>query len=77
MTPAAVGPSPYRSAESDEVKYGESPRTTLDQIRSHDYGRRHFGEVRKVVALGLNFVPRIGTEPPAIEYATYVRYQLD
>ena len=60
-----------------EFKYGESPQAALDQIRSHDYGRRHFGGTRKVVALGLNFMPRNGTEPPAIEYAACVRYQSD
>ena len=60
-----------------EFKYGESPQAALDQIRSHDYGRRHFGGSRKVVALGLNFAPRTGAEPPAIEYATCVRYQPD
>ena len=58
-----------------EFKYGESPQTALDQIRSHDYGRRHFGGSRRVVALGLNFVHRSGMEPPAIEYAACVRYQ--
>ena len=60
-----------------ESKYGESPQAALDQIRTHDYGRRHFGGSRRVMALGLNFVPRTGTEPPAIEYATCVRYQPD
>ena len=58
-----------------EFKYGESPQTALDQIRSHDYGRRHFGGSRRVVALGLNFAPGTGTEPPTVEYAVCVRYQ--
>ena len=58
-----------------EFKYGESPQAALDQIRSHDYGRRHFGGTRKVVALGLNFMPRTGTEPPAVEHAVCVRYR--
>ena len=60
-----------------EFKYGESPQAALDQIRTHDYGRQHFGGSRRVMALGLNFVPRTGTEQPAIEYATCVRYQPD
>ena len=60
-----------------EFKYGKSAHEALDQIRSHDYGRLHFGGARKVVALGLNFVPRTGAAPPAIEYATCVRYQPD
>ena len=58
-----------------EFKYGESPQAALDQIRTHDYGRRHFGGARKVVALGLNFAPRRGEAPPAVEYAVCVRYQ--
>ena len=58
-----------------EFKYGESPQAALDQIRSHDYGRRHFGGSRCVVALGLNFAPGTGTEPPAVEHAVCVRYQ--
>ena len=58
-----------------EFKYGESPQTALDQIRTHDYGRRHFGGARKVVALGLNFVPRSGQVPPAVEHTVCVRYQ--
>ena len=60
-----------------ECKYDESPQAALDQIRTHDYGRRHFGGARQVVALGLNFAPRTGAEPPAIEYAACVRYQPD
>ena len=56
-----------------EFKYGESPQAALDQIRTHDYGRRHFGGSRRVVALGLNFVHRSGMEPPAIEYAACVQ----
>ena len=60
-----------------EFKYGESPQTALDQIRSHNYGRRHFGGTRKVVALGLNFVPGTETDPLAIEYAACVRYRPD
>ena len=58
-----------------EFKYGESPQTALDQIRTHDYGRRHFGGSRRVVALGLNFAPGTGTEPPAVEHAVCVRYR--
>ncbi len=58
-----------------EFKYGESPQVALDQIRTHDYGRRHFGGARKVVALGLNFVPRSEQAPPAVEHAVCVRYQ--
>ncbi len=58
-----------------EFKYGESPQAALDQIRSHDYGRRHFGGARKVIALGLNFVPRSEQAPPAVEHAVCVRYQ--
>ncbi len=58
-----------------EFKYGESSQAALDQIRSHDYGRRHFGGSRRVVALGLNFAPGTGTEPPAVEHAVCVRYQ--
>ncbi len=58
-----------------EFKYGESPQAALDQIRTHDYGRRHFGGARKVVALGINFIPGTGTEPPAVEHAVCVRYQ--
>ena len=58
-----------------EFKYGESPQAALDQIRSHDYGRRHFGGSRRVVALGLNFAPGTGTEPPAVEHAVCVRYR--
>ena len=58
-----------------EFKYGESAQTALDQIRSHDYGRRHFGGCRRVIALGLNFAPGTGTEPPAVEHAVCVRYQ--
>ncbi len=58
-----------------EFKYGESPQAALDQIQSHDYGRRHFGGSRRVVALGLNFAPGTGTEPPAVEHAVCVRYQ--
>ncbi|MYD90248.1 MAG: AAA family ATPase [Caldilineaceae bacterium SB0662_bin_9] len=58
-----------------EFKYGESPQTALDQIRTHGYGRRHFGGSRRVVALGLNFTPGTGTEPPAVEHAVCVRYR--
>ena len=58
-----------------EFKYGESPQTALDQIRTHDYGRRHFGGSRRVVALGLNFVPSTGEAAPAVEHAVCVRYQ--
>ncbi len=58
-----------------EFKYGESLQAALDQIRTHDYGRRHFGGTRKVVALGLNFAPGTGTEPPAVEHAVCVRYR--
>ena len=58
-----------------EFKYGESPQAALEQIRSHDYGRRHFGGSRKVVALGLNFAPGTGTEPPAVQFAVEVRYR--
>ena len=58
-----------------EFKYGESPRVALDQIRSHDYGRRHFGGERRVVALGLNFVPGTGVEPPAVQFALEDRYR--
>ena len=58
-----------------EFKYGESPQAALDQIRSHDYGRRHFGGERRVVALGLNFVPGTGVEPPAVQFAFEDRYR--
>ena len=60
-----------------EFKYGESPQTALDQIRSHDYGRRHFGGECRVVALGLNFVPGSGVEPPAVQFAFEDRYRPD
>ncbi len=60
-----------------EFKYGESTDSALNLIQSHDYGRRHFGGTRKVVALGLNFVPGTETDPLAIEYAACVRYQPD
>ena len=60
-----------------EFKYGESPQAALDQIRSHDYGRRHFGGERRVVALGLNFVPGTGVEPPAVQFAFENRYRPD
>jgi len=60
-----------------EFKYGESPQAALDQIRSHDYGRRHFGGERRVVALGLNFVPGTGAEPPAVQFAFEDRYRPD
>ena len=58
-----------------EFKYGEFPQAALDQIQTHDYGRRHFGGSRRVVALGLNFAPGTGTKPPAVEHAVCVRYQ--
>ena len=58
-----------------EFKYGESPQAALEQIRSHDYGRRHFGGSRKVVALGLNFAPGTGTKPPAVQFAVEERYR--
>ena len=58
-----------------EFKYGESPQAALDQIRSHDYGRRHFGGTRRVAALGLNFAPGTGTEPPAVQFASEKLYQ--
>ena len=60
-----------------EFKYGESREAALDQIRSHDYGRRHFGGTRKVLALGLNFVPRTEDKGFCIEYAIYSVYQPD
>ena len=58
-----------------ECKFGESPQAALDQIRTHDYGRLHFGGTRKVVALGLNFVPRTEVKPLHIQYAPYPLYQ--
>ena len=58
-----------------EFKYGESPQAALDQIRTHDYGRRHFGGTCKVVALGLNFAPGTGEAPPTVEHAVCVRYR--
>ena len=58
-----------------EFKYGESPQAALDQIRSHDYGRRHFGGERRVVALGLNFVPGTEVEPPRVQFAFEDRYR--
>ena len=58
-----------------EFKYGESPQAALDQIRTRDYGRRHFGGSRRVVALGLNFVPGTEETPPSVEHAVCVRYQ--
>ena len=58
-----------------EFKYGESPQAALDQIRSHDYGRRHFGGTHRVVALGLNFVPRTEEKPLHIQYAHCLLYQ--
>ncbi len=58
-----------------EFKYGESPQAALDQIRTHEYGRRHFGGARKVVALGLNFAPGTGEAPPTVEHAVCVRYR--
>jgi hypothetical protein len=58
-----------------EFKYGESPQAALNQIRTHDYGRRHFGGTRKVVALGLNFAPATGEAPPVVEHAVCIRYQ--
>ena len=60
-----------------EFKYGESPQVALDQIRSHDYGRRHFGGERRVVALGLNFVPGTGEEPPRVQFVFEDRYRPD
>ena len=57
-----------------EFKYGESVKTALDQIRSHDYGRRHFGGIRRVVALGLNFVPGTGATPPVVQFRHRVLY---
>ena len=58
-----------------EFKYGESPQAALEQIRTRDYGRRHFGGPRRVVALGLNFAPGTGTEPPAVQFASEKLYQ--
>ena len=58
-----------------EFKYGESPQAALEQIRSQDYGRRHFGGTRRVAALGLNFAPGTGTEPPAVQCASEERYR--
>ena len=58
-----------------EFKYGESAEAALNQIRSHDYGRRHFGGTRKVLALGLNFVPRTEEKGFCVEYVSYPLYQ--
>ena len=58
-----------------EFKHGESPQAALDRIRTRDYGRRHFGGSRRVVALGLNFAPGTGTEPPAVQFAAEERYR--
>ncbi len=58
-----------------EFKYGESAEAALNQILSHDYGRRHRGGPRKVVALGLNFVPRTENKRFGVEYVSCPLYQ--
>ena len=56
-----------------EFKYNSSPQAALDQIEARDYGRRYFASERRVVAIGLNFIPGSSEEPPRIEYRTRVR----
>ena len=51
-----------------EFKYNRSPEAALNQIEARDYGRRHFGSARRVVAVGLNFIGGDLEEPPRVEY---------
>ena len=44
-----------------EFKYGESPQAALDQIRSHDYGRRHFGGTHRVGRTGPQGVDKVAS----------------
>ena len=60
-----------------EFKYNQSVEAALDQIEARDYGRRYFASGRRVVAMGLNFVPGSAEEPPRIEYRTRVRTPSD
>ena len=51
-----------------EFKYNRSPEAALNQIEARDYGRRHFGSSRRVVAVGLNFIGGSPEKPPRVEY---------
>ena len=51
-----------------QFKYNWSPEAALNQIEARDYGRRHFGSSRRVVAVGLNFIGGDPEKPPRVEY---------
>lgn len=57
-----------------ELKYQETAAAAVHQIRHHTYGRQFHDGIRRVVGLGLNFVPGKHHEGPRIQHETAELY---
>ncbi len=58
-----------------ELKYHESVRAAIRQIQQHAYGRRYHDGTRRVVGLGLNFMPGKSHEGPSLQFGTVELYR--
>lgn len=58
-----------------ELKYQESTPAAIHQIRHYAYGRQYHDGTRRVVGLGMNFVPGKSSEGPSIQHGSVELYR--